>query len=68
MPSKARALFELTRLHWFPVGCDFMFWPFGKAEDDAAYLLYLIITCGIMSRLGLLVGGLSFVVASERSR
>ncbi|KAG1816524.1 uncharacterized protein BJ212DRAFT_1587655 [Suillus subaureus] len=21
---KARALFELTRLHWFPVGCDFI--------------------------------------------
>ncbi|KIK43045.1 hypothetical protein CY34DRAFT_804207 [Suillus luteus UH-Slu-Lm8-n1] len=41
MPSKARALFELTRLHWFPVGCDFMFWPFGWAFLSAAYRLSL---------------------------
>ncbi|KAG1782065.1 UbiA prenyltransferase [Suillus placidus] len=41
MPSKARALFELTRLHWFPVGCDFMFWPFGWAFLSAAYRLAL---------------------------
>jgi hypothetical protein len=32
MPSKARALAELTRIHWFPVGCDFMFWPFGESR------------------------------------
>ncbi|KAG2129858.1 UbiA prenyltransferase family-domain-containing protein [Suillus bovinus] len=41
MPSQARALFELTRLHWFPVGCDFMFWPFGWAFLSAAYRLTL---------------------------
>ncbi|KAG1836791.1 UbiA prenyltransferase family [Suillus subalutaceus] len=40
MPSKTRALFELTRLHWFPVGCDFMFWP-GWAFLSAAYRLAL---------------------------
>ncbi|KAG2346018.1 hypothetical protein BDR05DRAFT_946535 [Suillus weaverae] len=37
MPSMARALFELTRLHWFPVGCDFMFWPFAWGFLSAAY-------------------------------
>ncbi|KAG1738531.1 UbiA prenyltransferase family [Suillus lakei] len=37
MPSKARALFELTRLHWFPVGCDFTFWPFAWGFLSAAY-------------------------------
>ncbi|KAG1830187.1 UbiA prenyltransferase family [Suillus variegatus] len=41
MPSQTRALFELTRLHWFPVGCDFMFWPFGWAFLSAAYRLAL---------------------------
>ncbi|KAG0704571.1 hypothetical protein DFH29DRAFT_364778 [Suillus ampliporus] len=37
MPSKARALFELTRLHWFPVGSDFMFWPFAWGFLSGAY-------------------------------
>ncbi|KAG2064890.1 UbiA prenyltransferase [Suillus decipiens] len=37
MPSKARALFELTRLHWFPVGSDFMFWPFAWGSLAASY-------------------------------
>ncbi|KAG2064888.1 UbiA prenyltransferase [Suillus decipiens] len=37
MPSKTRALFELTRLHWFPVGSDFMFWPFAWGSLAASY-------------------------------
>ncbi|KAG1856001.1 UbiA prenyltransferase family-domain-containing protein [Suillus subalutaceus] len=37
MPSKARALAELTRIHWFPVGCDFMFWPFAWGSLAASY-------------------------------
>ncbi|KAG2113547.1 UbiA prenyltransferase family-domain-containing protein [Suillus discolor] len=37
MPSKARSLLELTRLHWFPVGCDFMFWPFAWGSLAASY-------------------------------
>ncbi|KAG0702711.1 UbiA prenyltransferase family [Suillus ampliporus] len=37
MPSKARSLFELTRLHWFPVGSDLIFWPFGWGFLSAAY-------------------------------
>ncbi|KAG2153147.1 UbiA prenyltransferase family [Suillus clintonianus] len=41
MPSKARSLFELTRLHLFPVGCDFMFWAFGWTFLSAAYRLAL---------------------------
>ncbi|KAG2049392.1 hypothetical protein BDR06DRAFT_941801 [Suillus hirtellus] len=41
MPSQTRALFEFTKLHWFPVGCDFMFWPFGWAFLSATYRLAL---------------------------
>ncbi|KAG1747744.1 UbiA prenyltransferase family [Suillus paluster] len=41
MPSKARSLFELTRLHWFPVGSDFNFWPFAWSFLSAAYRLAL---------------------------
>ncbi|KAJ8595123.1 UbiA prenyltransferase [Rhizopogon salebrosus TDB-379] len=37
MPSKARSLVELTRIHWFPVGSDFMFWPFAWGFLAAAY-------------------------------
>jgi hypothetical protein len=43
MPSKARLLIELTRIHWFPVGSDFTFWPFGKVVFNVAYLW---INCG----------------------
>jgi len=28
---------ELTRIHWFPVGSDFMFWPFAWGYLAAAY-------------------------------
>jgi hypothetical protein len=38
MPSKTRALLELTRIHLFPVGCELVFWPFGEMENDAAHL------------------------------
>ena len=38
MPSKARSLMELTRIHWFPVGSDFMFWPFGKSSNGEVYV------------------------------
>ncbi|KAG2141832.1 hypothetical protein DEU56DRAFT_754814 [Suillus clintonianus] len=48
MPSKARSLFELTRLHLFPVGCDSTFWPFGKIDDELAYLTYE----GLTNRIG----------------
>ncbi|KAG2109376.1 UbiA prenyltransferase family [Suillus discolor] len=34
MPSKARSLLELTRLH---LGCDFMFWPFAWGLLAASY-------------------------------
>ena len=29
---------ELTRIHWFPVGSDFMFWPFGKSSNGEVYV------------------------------
>ncbi|KAG0701463.1 hypothetical protein DFH29DRAFT_1069629 [Suillus ampliporus] len=37
MPSKVRGLIELTRIHWFPVGSDFMFWPFAWGSLAASY-------------------------------
>ncbi|KAG2356574.1 UbiA prenyltransferase [Suillus spraguei] len=37
MPSKARGLFELTRLQFFPVGSDFIFWPFAWGSLAASY-------------------------------
>ncbi|KAG0705516.1 hypothetical protein DFH29DRAFT_906915 [Suillus ampliporus] len=65
MSSKARALLEPTRLHWFPVGGDFTFWPFSKTEDDAASLS--VDSNCIMPSLRFLVGSLSCDIAHERS-
>lgn len=31
MPSKLRLYYELCRLHWFPLGTDTVFWPFGMS-------------------------------------
>ncbi|KAG1774338.1 hypothetical protein EV702DRAFT_531894 [Suillus placidus] len=48
MPSTARALFELTRLHWFQVGCDFMFGPFALPMSDVVKNILFYALLGIL--------------------
>ncbi|KAG1824577.1 uncharacterized protein BJ212DRAFT_1523753 [Suillus subaureus] len=51
MPSKARSLVKLTRIHWFPVGSNFMFWPFVWGSLAASYHVALPMNEVIMNTL-----------------